>query len=100
MKAQLCNGDERIIAGLPLTNANYTRIIELLQERFAQPYKNIHAHMEALLNMPSPADLQEQPQVKKVTLWSNSQIVFQWHGLTAPKHCNHSSAIASRNQRH
>ena len=54
MKAQLCNGAERVIAGLPLTNANYSKSIELLQERFAQPHKIINAHMEALLNLPSP----------------------------------------------
>ena len=54
LKAQLCNGAERVIAGLPLTNANYSKSIELLQERFAQPHKIINAHMEALLNLPSP----------------------------------------------
>ena len=56
LKAQLCDGAERVIAGLPLTNANYAKSVELLEERFAQPHKVINAHMEALLNLPSPTD--------------------------------------------
>ena len=56
LKAQLCDGAERVIAGLPLTNANYAKSVELLEERFAQPHKIINAHMEALLSLPSPTD--------------------------------------------
>ena len=56
LKAQLCDGAERVIAGLPLTNANYAKSVELLEERFAQPHKIINAHMEALLNLPLPTD--------------------------------------------
>ena len=56
LKAQLCDGAERVIAALPLTNANYAKSVELLEERFAQPHKIINAHMEALLNLPSPTD--------------------------------------------
>ena len=47
---------KRVIAGLPLTSANYAKCIQLLKERFAQPHKIINAHMEALLSIPSPID--------------------------------------------
>ena len=56
LRAQLHDGAERVIAGLPLTSANYANSIQLLKERFAQPHKIINAHMEALLNSPSPTD--------------------------------------------
>ena len=56
LRAQLRDGAERVIAGLPLTSANYAKSIQLLKERFAQPHKIINAHMEALLNVPSPTD--------------------------------------------
>ena len=55
-RAQLRDGAERVIAGLSLTNANYAKSIQLLEERFARPHKIINAHMEALLNLPSPTD--------------------------------------------
>lgn len=56
LRAQLSNGTERVIAGLPLTNANYTKAIQLLIERFGQPHKIVNAHMEALLNLPTPSN--------------------------------------------
>ena len=56
LRAQLRDGAERVIAGLPLTSANYAKSIQLLKERFAQPHQIINAHMEALLNSPSPTD--------------------------------------------
>ena len=56
LKAQLRDGAERVIAALPLMNANYAKSVELLEERFAQPHKIINAHTEALLNLPSPTD--------------------------------------------
>ncbi|MCG8033931.1 MAG: DUF1759 domain-containing protein, partial [Candidatus Thiodiazotropha taylori] len=45
----------RAIDGFPLTNANYTKAIELLRERFGQPHKIINAYMQALLEMPRPS---------------------------------------------
>ena len=56
LRAQLRDGAERVIAGLPLTSANYAKSIQLLKDRFAQPHKIINAHMEALLNLPSPTN--------------------------------------------
>ena len=44
----------RSIAGFPLTNANYLRSIELLQERFGQRHRIVNAHMEAMINLPNP----------------------------------------------
>lgn len=56
LRAQLSDGAVRVIAGLPLTSANYAKSVQLLKERFAQPHRIINAHMEALLNLPSPTD--------------------------------------------
>ena len=54
LRAQLRGDASRSIAGFPLTNANYQRSIELLQERFGQSHRIINAHMEAMLNLPNP----------------------------------------------
>ena len=43
------DGAKRVIAGLPLPSVNYTKSIQLLKDRFAQPHKITNAHMEALL---------------------------------------------------
>ena len=56
LRAQSRDGAERVIARLPLTSANYAKSIQLLEERFAQPHQIISPHMEALFNLPSPAD--------------------------------------------
>ena len=56
LRAQLRDAAVRVIAGLPLTSANYNKSIQLLKERFAQPHKIINSHMEALLNLSSPTD--------------------------------------------
>ena len=55
LRAQLRGDASRSIAGFPLTNANYQRGIELLQERFGQSHRIINAHMEAMLNLPNPS---------------------------------------------
>ena len=54
LKAQLQGDAARTIAGLPLTEVNYQHSIALLEERFGQPHKLVTAHMQALLEMPSP----------------------------------------------
>jgi len=38
--------------GFALTNANYTRAVELLRERYGQHCKIVHATMQALLKFP------------------------------------------------
>ena len=54
--AQLRGDAARVIAGFQLTNANYEHSIALLKERFGQPYKQIDAHMQALIDLPSPSN--------------------------------------------
>ena len=41
-----------VIAGLPLTNANYHHAVSLLKERYGQPHKLISTHIQALLELP------------------------------------------------
>ena len=53
MCAQLKGEASKIIAIFQLTNANYTHLVALLQERFRQLYKQIDAHMQALINLPN-----------------------------------------------
>ena len=56
LKAQLTGDASRAIAGFPLSNVNYEQAIKLLKERFGQPSKIISAHMQALLDIASPAN--------------------------------------------
>ena len=51
---QLQGGAARAIAGLTLTESNYTHSIVLLEDRFDQKHKLVNAHMKALLNVASP----------------------------------------------
>ena len=44
------------IAGLPMTSDNYIKATELLKERFGQKQVLINAHMESLINIPSPTN--------------------------------------------
>ena len=54
LRAQLKGDAARVIAGLPLTSANYNNAMSLLIERFGQPHKIINAHMQALLDIANP----------------------------------------------
>jgi len=42
-----------VILGLPLSESNYQRAVDLLKERFGQKQVLINAHMGALLKSPS-----------------------------------------------
>ena len=44
----------RAVAGFPLTDANYSHLVEILKERFGQTQKIVNAHMQSLLNLPTP----------------------------------------------
>ena len=55
LSAQLKGEASKAIAGFQLNNTNYTHSVALLQERFGQPYKQIDAHMQALINLPTPS---------------------------------------------
>ena len=54
LRAQLNGEATMVIAGLPLTNANYQHSVSLLKERYGQPHKLISAHVQALLELPKP----------------------------------------------
>lgn len=56
LRSQLQGDAARTIAGLPLTEPNYGQSISLLKERFGQPQKLINAHIQALLDLPSPTN--------------------------------------------
>ena len=42
----------KVIQGLPLSESNYKRVVDLLKERFGQKQVLINAHMDALLKIP------------------------------------------------
>ena len=44
----------RAVAGFPLSDANYSHSVEILKERFGQTQKIANAHMQGLLNLPTP----------------------------------------------
>ena len=52
MRAQLKGEASKVIVGFQLTNANYTHSVALLQ---GQPYKQIDAHIQTLINLPTPS---------------------------------------------
>jgi len=56
LRAQLHGDAACVVAGFPLTDTNYMHSIDLLKNRFGQPYKIINAHMEALLNLTKPTN--------------------------------------------
>ena len=56
LRAQLSGDASRAIAGFPLTNNNYKQAVDLLKARFGEPQKIINNHMQALLNLPNPAN--------------------------------------------
>jgi len=56
LRAQLHGDAACVVAGFPLTDTNYVHSVDLLKNRFGQPYKIINAHMEALLNLTKPTN--------------------------------------------
>ena len=44
----------RAVKGFPLTDVNYLHSVEILKERFGQTQKIVNAHMQSLLNLPTP----------------------------------------------
>ena len=47
---------QKVIAGFQLADASYADSVRLLQERFGQSYRQIGAHMQALIDLPSPTN--------------------------------------------
>ena len=56
LRSQLHGSAAKVISGLTLTSPSYEHSITLLKDRFGQPHKLVHAHMQALLDLPSPID--------------------------------------------
>ena len=54
LRGQLQGDAARIIASFQLTNANYEPSVDLLKERFGQQYKQVDAHLQALVDLRSP----------------------------------------------
>jgi len=54
LKAQLRGDAARAVAGFPLTDCNYKHSTDILQERFGQTHTIVKAHMQALVDLPSP----------------------------------------------
>lgn len=54
LQSQLEGPAASTIYGFSLTNANYTRAVSLLQERFGKRHKITHATMQALIQLPAP----------------------------------------------
>lgn len=63
LRAQLRGDASKVIAGFQLTNASYTDSVQLLRDRFGEPYKQVDAHMQALIDLPgltnSPSSIRE-----------------------------------------
>ena len=56
LKAQLQGDAAQAIAGLPLTEPNYSHSITPLKKRYSQPEKLINAHTHALIKLPGPTN--------------------------------------------
>ena len=56
LRAQLRGEASRVIAGFQLTNASYADSVQLLRDRFGKSYKQVDAHMQALIDLPGPTN--------------------------------------------
>ena len=56
LRTQLLDKASHAISGFTLNNANYREAVTLLQERFGQTNKIVHAHMRALSNLSKPTN--------------------------------------------
>ena len=56
LRTQLLGNAAHVTDNLPLTDKNYEHSVAVLKDRFGQPYKLVSAHMDALMNLPKPAN--------------------------------------------
>ena len=56
LHAQLDGEASRTLSGFTLTDANYEQSISLLESRFGKKQRIINAHMQALLELPTPSN--------------------------------------------
>ena len=54
MRTLLLGEAARAVAGFPLTHTNYSHSVEILKERFGQTQQIVNAHIQGLLNLPTP----------------------------------------------
>ena len=52
LRVQLQGEASRAIAGFQLTNASYDNSVHLLRDHFGESYKQVDAHMQALIVLP------------------------------------------------
>ena len=71
LRAQLQGDAARVVAGFPLTNS-------ILRQRFGQPYKLVNAHMQALLNLPKPANNHSSLQTFYDTIENHVRGYLHW----------------------
>ena len=71
LRAQLQGDASRVIAGLPLTEANYDHAIKLLTQRYGQSHKIVQAHMQALLKINTPTNTLSSLQLYYDTIESH-----------------------------
>lgn len=56
LRAQLDGEASRTVSGFTLTDANYEQSVSLLESRFGKKQRIINAHMQALLDLPTPSN--------------------------------------------
>ena len=56
LRSQLEGDAARKIKGFALTNSNYIKAVDLLQEQLGQTHKIVHAYMQALVKLQSPSN--------------------------------------------
>ena len=56
LRAQLDGEASRTVSGLTLTDANYEQSVSILKSRFGKKQRIINAHMQALLELPTPSN--------------------------------------------
>ena len=56
LRAQLRGEASRAIAGFQLTNTSYDDSVQLLRDRFGKSFRQVDAHMQALIDLPGPTN--------------------------------------------
>ncbi|XP_068684929.1 uncharacterized protein [Montipora foliosa] len=66
LKSMLVGSAAHVIAGLPLTNGNYEKAIDLLKKRFGNRQIAISSHMEALTKIPKITSIHEVKRLRNL----------------------------------
>ena len=54
MRTLLKGEAAKVVTRFPLTDVNYLHSVEIFKDRFGQTQKIVNAHMQSLLNLPTP----------------------------------------------